>query len=61
MERDLTFQIGTLTDRLERQNEELEYELVKASGTLEGSLAALRALTSELVRLIDDATKLVTI
>jgi serine/threonine protein kinase len=61
IERDLTFQIGTLTDRLERQNEELENELVKASGTLEGSLAALRSLTSELVRLIDQATKLVTI
>ncbi len=60
IERDLTFQIGTLNDRLERQNEELENELVKASGTLEGSLAALRSLTSELVRLIDQATKLVT-
>jgi serine/threonine-protein kinase len=61
IERDLTFQIGTLTERLDRQNEELENELVKASGTLEGSLAALRSLTSELVRLIDQATKLVTI
>jgi hypothetical protein len=51
---DLGFQIDTLQKQLERKNEEHERELVKASGQLEGSLSALRRLTSEVVRTIDD-------
>jgi serine/threonine-protein kinase len=39
---------------IEAKNEELERQLVQATGSLEGSLSALRRLTSEIVRTIDD-------
>jgi serine/threonine-protein kinase len=51
---DLGFQVTTLQQELDRQNEELDRELVVATGTLEGSLSALRSLQHELVRTIDD-------
>jgi hypothetical protein len=57
---DLTFQIETLQKRLDGENEELERELLGASGALEGSLAALRLLTSEIVRTLDEAAGAVT-
>jgi serine/threonine protein kinase len=51
---DLSFQIEALQRQLDQRNEELERELLGATGTLEGLLSALRRLTSELVRTIDD-------
>ena len=51
---DLGHQIDVLQKRLEAKNEELEWELASATGSLEGFLSALRRLTSELVRTIDD-------
>ena len=51
---DLTFQLDTLQTQLESKNEELERDLVHATGSLEGSLSALRRLTNEVVRTIDD-------
>lgn len=51
---DLGFQIDVLQKQLDTKNEELERELVHATGLLEGSLSAQRRLTNELVRTIDD-------
>lgn len=51
---DLAFQLETLQRTLDTKNEEFERELVQATGQLEGSLSALRRLTSEIVRTIDD-------
>ncbi len=55
MAEDLAFQIETLQRRLHEQNEQLEGELVDATGSLEGSLSALRRITGELVRVMADA------
>jgi serine/threonine protein kinase len=54
-EEDLSHQIATLQGRLEESNAALEVELAEAAGALEGALAALRQLTSEFVRTLDDA------
>jgi eukaryotic-like serine/threonine-protein kinase len=54
VDEDLAFQLQTLQQQLDAKNEELERELVQATGQLEGSLSALRRLTSEIVRTIDD-------
>ena len=54
MEVDLTFQIDALQKRLEAKNEEFERHLLATSGGLEGSLSALRRLTNELVRTMDE-------
>ena len=51
---DLGYQIDVLQKQLNAKNEEHERELVQATGQLEGSLSALRRLTSEMVRTIDD-------
>ena len=51
---DLTYQLQTLQHQLDQKNEELDRGLVIATGTLEGSLSALRSLQHELVRTIDD-------
>lgn len=59
LERDLAYQIETLQNKLDAENEQLDRELVEATGALEGSLSALRLSTSELVRLLDEAAKLV--
>jgi hypothetical protein len=50
----LAFQIHTLQARLDANNEAFERELIFATGQLEGALSALRRLTSEMVRSIDD-------
>jgi serine/threonine-protein kinase len=54
-EEDLSFQISTLQAQLDTNNAELEEQLGEASGALEGSLAALRQLTAEFVRTLDEA------
>ncbi len=51
---DLAFQIDTLQRQLDARNEAHERELVQVAGALEGSLSALRRLTNEIVRTIDD-------
>jgi eukaryotic-like serine/threonine-protein kinase len=55
VELDLTFQIDALQRQLEAKNESFEREMVAAAGALEGSLSALRRLTNELVRTLDEA------
>jgi hypothetical protein len=57
---DLGFQVQTLTKELDKRNEDLDRDLVVATGTLEGSLSALRSLQSELVRTIDEGIAHVT-
>jgi eukaryotic-like serine/threonine-protein kinase len=52
---DLSHQIDTLKARLEEMNANLEIELGEATGALEGALAALRQLTGEFVKTLDDA------
>jgi serine/threonine protein kinase len=51
---DLAYQIATLQKQLDDKNEEHERALVQATGALEGSLSALRRLTNEVARTIDD-------
>ena len=51
---DLEFQLAALQNQLDAKNEEFERELIQATGQLEGALSALRRLTSEIVRTIDD-------
>jgi eukaryotic-like serine/threonine-protein kinase len=51
---DLSFQVDTLQRQLDQKNEAHERELVQVTGALEGSLSALRRLTNEIVRTIDD-------
>jgi eukaryotic-like serine/threonine-protein kinase len=52
---DLTFQVETLQVELDRQNEELEHQVLDASGTLEGALSGLRTLTTEFVCILQNA------
>jgi serine/threonine protein kinase len=59
VERDLTFQVDALQSQLEARNEAFEREMVATGGRLEGSLSALRRLTNELVRTLDEAAVLV--
>lgn len=54
VDEDLAFQLDALQRQLDAKNEAFERELIQASGQLEGSLSALRRLTSEIVRTIDD-------
>lgn len=51
---DLSFQIEALQKQLDAKNEEHESALMQATGTLEGSLSALRRLQNEIARTIDD-------
>jgi serine/threonine-protein kinase len=51
---DLSFQIDTLQKQLDEKNEEHERALVQVTGALEGSISALRRLTNEIARTIDD-------
>jgi len=51
---DLAFQIASLQKQLDEKNEAHERLLVQATGQLEGSLSALRRLTNEVARTIDD-------
>jgi hypothetical protein len=51
---DLHFQIDVLQKQLDRKNEEHEASLTEAAGSLEGALSAVRRLTNEIARTIDD-------
>jgi hypothetical protein len=55
---DLGFQIDALQRQLDTQNEELERDLVAATGSLEGALSAVRRLTNEVARTIDDGIEM---
>jgi serine/threonine-protein kinase len=57
VDQDLAFQLDALQSTLDAKNEELERQLVQATGQLEGSLSALRRLRSEVVRTIDDGIR----
>ena len=59
VERDLSFQISELELRLEVENVQLDRGLAEATGMLEGAISAVRRLTNELVRTLDDAAGLV--
>jgi serine/threonine-protein kinase len=56
VEQDLTFQIAELQKQLDTQNEQVDTDLAAASGQLEGALSALRRLTGELVRTLEEAS-----
>ncbi len=51
---DLGYQIESLQGQLDKKNDDLDRELSEVSGALEGSLAALRRMSSELARIIRD-------
>lgn len=56
---DLGYQVEALQGQLDAKNDELERELTEVAGALEGSLAALRRMSSELARTIRDGVSLV--
>ncbi len=55
VDQDLSFQINALEKQLETRNEAFDRQMLEATGALEGSLSALRRLTNELVRTLDEA------
>jgi serine/threonine-protein kinase len=57
VESDLGYQIDELQRQLDSRNETLDLDLAIASGQLEGALSALRRLTAELVRTVDEGTR----
>jgi eukaryotic-like serine/threonine-protein kinase len=60
VEQDLGFQVEALQRQLAAQNEQLDGELADATGKLEGALSALRHMTGELVRTIEEAATAVS-
>jgi serine/threonine-protein kinase len=60
IERDLGYQIDTLQKQLDRKNEEHAKQMLEASGQLEGAIAALRHLSGDLVRTLDEAIGIVS-
>ncbi len=60
VEDDLAFQIVQLQLRLEAQNERFEKDFAVATGELEGAISAVRAMTSEIVRTLDEAAVIVS-
>jgi serine/threonine-protein kinase len=59
VEQDLRFQLEALQRQLATQNEQLDAELADATGKLEGALSALRRMTGELIRTIEEAASAV--
>ncbi len=60
IEEDLTFQVVQLQIQLEAKNERYEKEHAVTTAELEGAISAVRAMTSELVRTLDEAAGLVS-
>jgi hypothetical protein len=56
---DLDFQVAALEKQLESKNVAHEREVMEASGSLEGSLSALRLMQNELGRLVNEAARAV--
>jgi hypothetical protein len=52
---DLSYQVTVLQGQLDRQNEELDRELADATGKLEGALTAMRRMSTEFVRTVEEA------
>ena len=59
VEQDLRYQLEALQRQLASQNEQLDAELADATGKLEGALSALRRMTGELIRTIEEAASAV--
>jgi serine/threonine-protein kinase len=59
IEQDLGFQIDALQRQLAASNEQLESDLAGATGQLEGALSALRRMTGDLVRTLEEAASAV--
>ncbi len=59
-EEDITFQVVQLQLQLEAKNERFEKEYAAATGELEGAISAVRAMTHEIVRTLDEAAALVS-
>ena len=59
VEQDLGFQIDALQRQLASDNEQLDVQLAAATGQLEGSLSALRRMTGDLIRTIEEAASAV--
>jgi serine/threonine-protein kinase len=59
VEHDLRYQLEALQGQLATQNEQLDAELADATGKLEGALSALRRMTGELIRTIEEAASAV--
>jgi serine/threonine protein kinase len=60
VEADLTFQIVQLQLQLEAKNERYDKEYASATGELEGAISAVRAMTHEIVRTLDEAAAIVS-
>jgi len=60
VEADLTFQIVQLQLQLEAKNERFDKEYAAATGELEGAISAVRAMTHEIARTLDEAAAAVT-
>ncbi len=59
-EEDLTYQLIELQTQLEAKNERYEKDHLEATGELEGAISAVRAMTNELVRTLDECAALVS-
>ena len=59
LDQDLSFQIEALQQQLDARNEQLDNELSQAKGALEGALTAIRRMTGELVKTIEEAASAV--
>ncbi|CAN5821557.1 hypothetical protein BH09MYX1_BH09MYX1_39570 [soil metagenome] len=59
-EGDLTFQIIQLQLQLEMKNERFEKDMESATAELEGAISAVRAMTNELVRALDECAGIVS-
>jgi len=57
---DFSFQLDALQLQLDMKNERIDREFAEATGLLEGAISAVRRLTHELVRALDEAATLVT-
>jgi hypothetical protein len=60
IEDDLSFQIVALQLQLDAKNERFEKDLAGATAELEGSISAVRAMTNELVRALDECASMVS-
>jgi serine/threonine-protein kinase len=59
-EEDLTYQLIELQTQLEAKNERYERDHAEATGELEGAISAVRAMTNELVRTLDECAAIVS-
>ncbi len=60
LDADLTFQVVQLQLQLEAKNERFDKEYASATGELEGAISAVRAMTHEIVRTLDEAAAAVS-